>query len=157
MNKLTSTLFATFLATPLFAQINSEDSTVQAIGYWDKKEQQAYAITSEKYKVKGTDTTDRELTTYEVAVTIKDSNATSYTIEWLYKKITTSNSSALVKKLSALSEGMKIVVKTDEMGSLTEVVNWVEVKNHIKKSCDLLKKEFKDVPKIDEIITELSN
>lgn len=41
------------------------------------------------------------------------------------------------------------------MGEFTEVVNWVEVRDYVKKSIAVLKEEFKDIPKINEIADQV--
>lgn len=155
MNKLTIIGLTLLFSTKVFGQINLTDSTVQVIGYWDNKEKQTYVVTTEKYKVKGSDTTSRELMTYEVDVTIKDSTAKSYTVEWFYKNFNTNTNNQFIKKLTSIAQDMSVIIKTDEMGAFVEVVNWTEVRDYIKKSTSILKNEFKDIPKIDEIIKQI--
>ncbi|MER2997048.1 hypothetical protein [Pontibacter populi] len=151
-------LALTFLISfTTFAQINLEDSTMQVIGYWDKNETQTYIITNEKYRISGTDTTQREFVTYEVDVTIKDSTANSYTIEWLYRNIDPGTDNPFARKLAGISDNMKVIIKTDEMGSFQEVVNWKEIRDEIKKATALLRKEFKHIPQIDEVTAKVES
>jgi len=158
INNITIITLTLLLSTKVLGQINLKDSTVQVIGYWNNKEKQTYSITTEKYKVKGSDTTEREFVAYEVDITIKDSTAKSYTIEWFYKNCKIQTNNLFTKKLTSLiSQDMSVIIKTDEMGAFVEVVNWQEVKRHINKCTDLLKKEFKDIPKIDEIINQVES
>jgi hypothetical protein len=138
-----------------FAQINMNDSTVQTIGYWDRNETYSYMVTSTKYKVTKEDTTAREVLKYDIDITIKDSTATSYTVEWLYKNFQSDSKNALLKKLAAISENLRVLIKTDEMGAFQEVVNWQEISSKMKKAIDVVKKEFKSVPKLDEILKPL--
>jgi len=137
------------------AQINLKDSTVQVIGFWDRAEKQSYAVSLEKYKVNGSDTSAREKLKYDVEITIKDSTANSYTIEWFYRNYTTSSQNTLVQKMLAASEDVKILIKTDEFGAIQEVVNWQEVRDYIKKTTTMMRKEFKDVPNMDGIIDQV--
>ncbi len=155
MNKLTIIGLTLLFSTNVFGQINITDSTVQVIGYWDNKEKQTYVVTTEKYKVKGSDTTSKELMTYEVDVTIKDSSAKSYTVEWFYKNFNINTDNQFTKKLTSIAQDMSVIIKTDEMGAFVEVVNWTEVRDYIKKSTSTLKNEFKDIPKMDEIIKQI--
>jgi len=136
------------------AQINMEDSTVQTIGYWDKNEKQSYSVTTDKYKLKGTDTTSKENMKYDVDITILDSTAKSYTIEWFYKNFTMDTKNDLVKKIMSIAQNMKLIIKTDENGAFTEVVNWKEVRDYIKKAADKMREELKDVPKMHAIIKQ---
>lgn len=135
-----------------FAQIDMNDSTVQTVAYWDKNETYSYLVTSSKFKVSKSDTTDREVLKYELVITVKDSTATSYTVEWHYKNFQYDSKNELLKKLASISENLRILIKTNEFGAFQEVVNWKEVSAAMKKSVDIVKKEFKSLPNLDEII-----
>ncbi|MEJ8755874.1 hypothetical protein WG947_02600 [Pontibacter sp. H259] len=149
-------LAITFLASyNTFAQINMQDSTMQVIGYWDKNESQTYIITSEKYKVNGTDTTEREFVTYEVDVTVKDSTAKSYIIDWVYRGIETNTGNEFTKSLAKISENLKVTIKTDEMGTFKEVVNWKQIQDEMRKGLTHLRKEFKHIPNINGITDQV--
>ena len=155
MNKVLLLAFFSLLSGNLWGQINMADSTVQVIGYWDKNEKQSFNISYEKYKVSGTDTTARVRMRYEVDVTIKDSTANSYITEWFYKNYQVETEDPLVRKLSALAEDIRVVIKMDELGSIQEVVNWKEVQDYMKKATKALKKELKNVPNANLIIDPL--
>jgi hypothetical protein len=151
---LTSTLVF-FILFPAAAQINMSDSTVQVIGFWNKNEKQSYAVSLEKYKIKGIDTTEYEYFKYDVDITVLDSTADSYTIEWFYRNFDVQSDNKFTQSLTALSEALKVKIKTDELGAIEEVLNWQEVSEYIKKGTRELKKEFKDIPKIDEIVNQV--
>ncbi len=138
-----------FLLTTLtaFAQINMEDSTVQAITYWNKGEKQNYSITERQIKLKGADTSSIEVLTYEVEIAVTDSTEKSYTIEWLYKKAVSNSTDESVQKFINITKNMKIIFKTNEVGIFSEVVNWKEIKDHVEKNSEILLKEFKDITK----------
>lgn len=150
-------LFAlTFLISFIsFGQISLEDSTVQVIGYWDKNETQTYIITNEKYRVTDTDTTKREFVTYEVDITVKDSTANSYTIEWLYRHVDLDTENPFSRKLAGISNNLKVLIKTDELGAVKEIVNWEQIRDEIKKSTAALRKEFKHIPQIDLVVDKV--
>ena len=154
MNKLIQLTSALVISATATAQINMEDSTVQAIGYWDKNEKQSYSVTTDKYKLKGADTTSKENMKYEVDITILDSTAKSYTIEWSYKNFSMQTSNDLMKKIMSIAEDMKVIIKTDENGAFTEVVNWKEIRDYIKKATDKMRSELKDIPKMDAVIKQ---
>ena len=84
MKKAFTIFFVLILAINLQAQINMNDSTAQVVAYWNLHEKQVYQVTHEKYKIKGTDTTYTDYWKYIVDITIKDSAANSYTIDWFY-------------------------------------------------------------------------
>jgi hypothetical protein len=139
----------------VFGQINTGDSTVQVVSYWNKGEKQSYSITLEKSKVQGVDTTSKEVITYNVEVTVKDSTDKSYTIEWLYKDFTTNSTNETVKKLMNITKDMKVIFRTNEFGAFVEVINWKEIRDYILNTSATLQKDFANIPGIDRIIQQL--
>lgn len=140
-----------------FAQINMNDSTVQVIGYWDKNEKQSYIVTNEKYKVNDYDTTDRVFTKYLVDISIADSTADSYIINWYYHNNEINTDNELLKKLSSIVDDMTIKIKTDALGVFQEVVNWVEIRDYILKATKILRQEMKDIPNINQIADQIES
>jgi len=153
--KITTAIALLFSATS-FAQINMADSTVKTIAYWDKNEKQEYSITADKFKLKGADTISRENIKYEIQITVLDSTANSYTIEWFYKNFSINTDNAFKKKIASITQDMKVVFKTDEVGGFVEVVNWKEVRDYIKKMTDGIKNEFSDKPEMVKIINHIA-
>lgn len=137
------------------AQINLADSTVQTINYWDKNEKHTYHITTYKYKIKDADTTSREVMQYDVEVTVKDSTAKSYTIEWIYKNYQVDSDNEITKKIIEASEEMKVVFITNELGVFIEVVNWEEVRDMIKSSLKKLANESTSIPNFKEALEQV--
>jgi hypothetical protein len=137
-----------------FGQINMADSTAQSIGYWDLNEKQLYTITSEKTRTKGLDTTSHELISYEVEITIKDSTATSYTIEWYYKNFTVDSKNEILNKIMKLSENFRLLIRTNELGVFQEVINWKEYKDYMGDIIGRLKKEYKDAPTMIKLLEQ---
>lgn len=146
------TSFFTFQSV---AQINIEDSTVQVIGFWDMNESQSYWMSLEKIKLKGADTTSKEIIQYEVDVTIKDSTENSYTIEWFYKNFNISSTNKLTQRLASLAQDIKVLIKTDEMGAVQEVVNWEEVRDYMLGAIQKMKKEMQDIPNLDAVVKQV--
>lgn len=157
MNKFLTIIFIVLFSSSCLAQINMADSTVSVIGYWDKNEKQTYSVIQEKYKIKDNDTASREVIKYDVDIFIKDSTAKSYTIVWTYRNFDASTDNKFTKRLMSLGNNMDVIIKTDEMGSFLEVVNWKEVREYIKDALATLEKEFKDVPKIKEITKQVGD
>lgn len=157
MNKLLKITAAILLSANCFGQINMSDSTLSVIGYWNKYEKQTYSVLQQKYKIKSGDTTSREVLKYDVDVWIKDSTAKSYTIVWKYKNFDINTDNKFTQKLMSLSNNLDVVIKTDEMGSFQEVVNWKEIRDYINNALETLQKEFKDIPKIKEITNQVGS
>ena len=139
----------------VYAQINLTDSSIQVIGYWDMHEKQTYEIITEKYKVNENDTTSREVCAYQVEISIKDSTAKSYTIDWYYKNFRIKSESEIGKKLASLAQDMHVIIKTDEMGAFVEVVNWKEIRDFMNHSISVVMKEYKDIPDIDKLTKKM--
>ena len=130
----------------LSAQINKENSTVQTIAYWNLGEKQEYSITREQVKLKENDTISKKISTYDVDITVVDSTATSYIVEWNYKN----NKDQGNYELNEKENGLKIRFKTDEMGTFQEVLNLNEVQNYVKKTFDKLKNSINNSSKETE-------
>lgn len=157
MKYYSTLLFILLTCSKAHSQIHMADSTVQSIAYWDKGENHSYSVSLEKIKLKGTDTTSKELSTYDVDVVVKDSTEKSYTIEWTYKNFTTTNTSELIKKLMNISSNQKVVFKTDENGSFTEVVNWKEIRDYNQKAIKELQKSYEDIPELNKLLKQLES
>lgn len=148
-------LFLLLSITNVFGQINMVDSIAQVISYWEIGEKQNYTISHEKVKLTDSDTTSRELTTYDVEVTVLEQTDKSYTVQWLYKNINTDNTNPTIQKLLNISKEMTVIFKTDELGVFIEVVNWQEVKDYILKASAALRKEFVNKPEMENILDQL--
>lgn len=156
MKKIALLLFATGITGIITAQINLKDSSVQAIGYWDKNEKQSYTITTDKFKIREGDTISKSQLTYDVDITIVDSTAKSFIIEWKYSNYRVSGSELFRQRIEAGFQNLAIRIRTDEMGAFEEVLNWEDVRDHMKKSSTLLQEEFKYDPKAKEIMEEVA-
>jgi hypothetical protein len=142
---------------PLFAQINMADSTVQVVSYWDKGEKQNYTITLEKIKLKGEDTTSKELISYDVEVSVTGATKNSYTVQWDYKNFKTNDKNELTQELSKINKNMQVIYKTDEMGGFIEVINWKEIRAYNQKAIALLRKKFGTAPEIEKMLKQIEN
>jgi hypothetical protein len=140
----------------LIAQIEPKDSTFQVISYWSKGEKQSYSVTESKIKINKTDTTSKVITSYKLDVTVLDSTDKNYKLEWKYSNYTTSDKSELVKDLSGLAEGMKMIVVTNENGEFQELENWKEVQEIIKKAMGILQSKYASLPNINQIIKSVN-
>lgn len=154
--KILGLLFLTSIK--LFSQIDMADSTVQVIGYWDMDEKYSFNITEEKYQViEFQDTTEREIFSYVVDVTIIDSTENSYTIEWFYRDFNFDSTNEIMQKLAAITDEMKIIIKTDEFGTFLEVVNWKDIRKFIKKGILTLENDYKEIPNMDKVFAQVKD
>ncbi len=127
------------------AQINAADSSAQCIAYWSKGEKMTYSVNTSKLKIKGTDTTSAEAGSYLVDITVLDSTAKSYTIAWKYRNYQLGTDNPIAKRLADMYRNMTVKVRTDEMGSIKEVVNWKELRDETNRYYKTLMKEVKEL------------
>ncbi len=157
MRQIFSIGFIFLMIIKTYGQINMNDSTVQVIGYWDKNDKQTYIVTNESYKVKDSDTTSRESYKYTVDITIIDSTANSYTIDWFYHDYDIKADNELIKKLSSIVEDMTVTINTDGLGAFKEVKNWKDIRDYIFKATKMLKQETKDIPNFKNVIKQIED
>jgi len=157
MKKFTLFSLLNLCIMPLFAQINMADSTVQVVSYWDKGEKQNYTITLEKIKLKGEDTTSKELISYDVEVSVTGATKNSYTVQWDYKNFKTNDKNELTQELSKINKNMQVIYKTDEMGGFIEVINWKEIRAYNQKAIAVLRKKFGTAPEIEKMLKQIEN
>lgn len=155
MKRLPIFVLIILMSGKIYGQINMTDSTAQVIGYWDKNEKQTYIVTQEKYKIKDSDITSRDFYKYTVDITIVDSTANSYIIDWFYKDYEIESENTLMQKLSPITKDMHVKIRTDELGVFQEVINWKEIRDYILKGTKLLKKETKDIPNMNDFIKQI--
>jgi hypothetical protein len=129
--KVALSILVILFPVPSFAQINLNDSSMQVVAYWSKKEKQSYKVIDSNYKVVGSDTSDREAIKYNVDITVLDSTTNSYTVEWLYKD--------------------KVIIKTNEYGAFTEVVNWKQVRDEVNKAFVTISKKYNE-PAMQQVL-----
>ncbi len=157
MKKFTLFSLLNLCIMPLFAQINMADSTVQVVSYWDKGEKQNYTITLEKIKLKGEDTTSKELISYDVEVSVTGATKNSYTVQWDYKNFKTNDKNEFTQELSKINKNMQVIYKTDEMGGFIEVINWKEIRAYNQKAIAVLRKKFGTAPEIEKMLKQIEN
>ncbi|NOU61828.1 hypothetical protein [Marinifilum caeruleilacunae] len=153
--KISLLFFIFSLAQSAYAQINMADSSAQVIGYWNLNEKQSYSVKEEKIKIKETDTISREFSSYDVDITILDSTANSYTIEWFYHDYNIDTDNEITKELVSITDSLRVVIKTDELGMLQEVVNWEDIRSLVSEAVVVLQEKFKEIPNIDKVLNQV--
>ena len=128
------------------------DSLVQTVGYWDRGEKQTYRITVDKYRVSGTDTSGREKMQYMADITVTDSAADGYTLEWHIHDHQVTARNPVVVKLLSLSDGLRIRFRTNELGVYRGLTNSDEVRDHQLKGLPLIRKQFKGTQNLETLI-----
>ena len=143
MFRIILSVFISIVAMPLFAQINMQDSTATLIAYWAKGDKLKYTAESYTYEIQDNDTictkNCRELFTIEVT----DSTADGYILKYLssdsevYYRDSLSNE--LQNWIAKKTEGIPLLLKTNEFGNILDIVNWDEIYNTRSQVLDSLK------------------
>ena len=159
MKKHSILLFTLFIVFNINSQINPKDSTFQVVSYWDLNEVQSYKVSFEKIKLKQNDTISKEKINYEVDIAVKDSTETSYLIDWHYKnfKIEGNSDKEYFKDILSVSNDMHVLVKTDAVGILEEVVNWKEIQQYLQGVFDKLRDKYKNEEKAKALLSSLES
>src|SRR5690606_7637126 len=144
MKKALSILFFVIINYS-FGQINYEESTFQAITFWDLKEKQNYDITISQYRIVKNDSILKNKIKYQVEIIVIDSTAKNYEIEWHFKNFVTTSNSKIKQEIDKIYEGIKIKYKTDELGVFEKITNLESVRKQIQKKLDNIKKENKSL------------
>lgn len=111
------------------AQNRTTDTSATCIAFWKNKETKIYQIkhSKERLTAKGNTASDA---TYEAHIKVADSAAEGFTIEWVYKNFKPGGTADnTINSLNSILEGLKIIYKTDDVGTFTELLNWKEVKD----------------------------
>jgi len=137
------------------AQIDTATATVQTIAYWDLNETHSFTVSQKKSRINGADTTVLENMRYGVDVTVVDSTANSYTVDWAYRDYQYQSDNQLFMRISDLYRDMTVRFETDEMGSFQRVQNWTELRDVIHHASQTIKEEAKSIPGFDAVIDKL--
>jgi len=146
-----------FISHNLSAQINTKDSSVQVISYWDLGEKQSYDISLQTIKYREADTLSNELLTYTVDVSVVDSTEDSYIIQWRYYNYQTNSSNPILAKFFTAADDITVEIELDELGAIKGVNNWEEVSAYMAKSLDELKTELNSIPGLDKIFEQMES
>ncbi len=112
------------------AQNRTTDTSATCMAFWKNKEARVYHIIHGKEKYGTSREKKLSEVSYEAHIRILDSTLTGYTIEWVYKNYKMAGTTEqTLNSVNTLMEGLKIIYKTDDVGSFTELINWKEVRD----------------------------
>ena len=127
--------------TTLNAQYNKENQSVDVIPYWNKDNVLKYKIIETKITHKQNDTINKKSNSYDLKISVLDSTANSYTLKWETNLNIPDDKPEIKnyidKNLKELNQ-IQIIYKTDEFGTVQEIINKKEIKKTYKKVFDLL-------------------
>lgn len=106
------------------------DTSATCIAFWKNGENRVLQILHGKEKYDSLKQRSKTTVSYEAHIKIIDSTATGFTIEWVYKNFTSSDLNEQSSgEVNTIMEGLKILYKTDDVGSFSELLNWQEVRD----------------------------
>jgi hypothetical protein len=116
------------LSTGLYAQNRLTDTSATCIAFWKNKQGKILQITHGKERYDSVGLKAKSEVAYEAHIKIIDSAAEGFTVEWVYKNFKSSDLSEQSSSgINGIMEGLKILYKTDDVGSFLELINWKEV------------------------------
>jgi hypothetical protein len=148
-------LFFCLLSTLIsFSQNRFTDTSATCIAFWKNKASRVYQVKHSKEKFELSTLKTSTEATFEAHLKIIDSTASGFTIEWVYKNFKTAGApEQLLNSICAIMENIKIVYKTDEVGTFTELINWEEVRDF---SISSYEKALANKPKTSDFIAALN-
>lgn len=148
MKNLFILCFCLMNAFQVSAQLNLKDSTAQIVAYWNKGEKYCYNYAAQTIEIKGTDTTELSYSESKFELEVIDSSANGYLINYtkLSEAVSISDEkspiASLLKRVANIGNSISITFKTNEYGSLQEIVNFDEYKNSLMSQLETLIKEM---------------
>jgi hypothetical protein len=127
--KFIAVIFLLAASNTLYAQTKQKETKLDCVAHWKKGEERTYLLTRNKSKIVSGNPVKSEDFLLDIKVSVLDSSAKGYTINWEYAVPREIENDPLKSGAASLIAGMKFLYKTDEAGSFTELVNWEEVRD----------------------------
>ena len=130
-----------------FGQNVVTDTSATLITYWSEGETQTLHISQSKSKFKKGTLISEEASSYTAQIKVLEETETSYTIQWTYKNISALKSKdPFSKRIAKMTEGLKVIYKTDEVGIFSGIVNLTEIQQYMNTSLDVIISEYENNP-----------
>ncbi|HMK05364.1 MAG TPA: hypothetical protein VK489_14275 [Ferruginibacter sp.] len=112
------------------AQNRITDTSATCIAFWKNGEQRILEISHGKEKYDSSILKSKTRISYEAHLKILDSTANGFTIEWIYKNFRSPGLNEQSRNITnSIMEGLKLLYKTNDVGSFSELLNWKEVRD----------------------------
>jgi len=118
--------------------------TYEAISHWKKGDTARYKAIKTKKSTEDGIITINDSTTYNIDITVIHSTESSYFVQWHYKDYRIKRNGK-IQSLPPLTENIKVIYRTDEMGSFEEIINWEDIKDFIASYLDNLISGLEDI------------
>ena len=131
------------------------DSSAQVVGWWNIGDTQTYRITSEGIDFADGELLSRSVTRYSVTITIIDYTDYYYLINWYYHDFEIYNDDEeLLKMLLAIPRNKTLTVRTNVLGTFIEIVNWEELRDHVRKGFEIINQMENENPLNQDLLEE---
>jgi hypothetical protein len=138
MNKMMHISFPIVFVTcvlPCFAQNHVTDTTAEIVAYWKKGDRQLYDIIRICEKYFNNQLVYKTIHSSVVNITILEETDSMYKIEWhITETFVSEAEEPVIKRLSEMSEGLKILYQTSETGIFQHVLNPADIQAHFAKA-----------------------
>lgn len=111
------------------------DSTTEIVPYWKKGDKKMYEIKNIREKYFNNQLVYKTTITSKIELSVLDETDTTYLVQWRYVQCTANESDdPIVRRWTALTEGMTIIYRTSETGVVDSICNFAEILTHLEKS-----------------------
>lgn len=144
-------------STPLQENVTPQDSTIDIIGWFNENDTLTYWIHESSWRIDGVDTVRTGLVSTKIRITVVDSVANGYKMDYTFLEFPTDTASTtpsvdfqnkITAKLGQQIVGTTIHFETDEYGKITKFNNLEEIK---KQALSLFKQVISDFSELSEI------
>ncbi|WP_010135982.1 hypothetical protein [Ochrovirga pacifica] len=143
MKKIALVILLIGVSTNFYGQILN-DTVAQVVGYWNLNESHMFKVSQEKFTVKEKDTVYTFQSTCDLKITVKDSTATGYTVDWLYTNCLITSDNPVYQKINRLNNNLLVKFKTNELGGVLDIVNWEAVRDTVLQQISSLEEIEKE-------------
>ncbi|HEX6333165.1 MAG TPA: hypothetical protein VFZ78_03000, partial [Flavisolibacter sp.] len=154
MRKYQFMLVLLLAGTTAFSQNIATDTSAQVIAWWRKGEVKNLVISKTTEKKDNGKVVQRTSGSYGATITVIDSTAEGYTLQWQYHYKAAAGQTELQVYEKMLDE-LKVIYKTSDVGDFEEVVNFNEMRLFIDKTIGELKKSIRDTAALNAIMPQV--
>jgi hypothetical protein len=125
-----------------------DDTTIQIVSYWQAGDTLRYIVETGTEQSDG-NSVSRNNTSYEVVVTVLESDGPRAVLEWVYSEVVASEDlDEFNRRLVELTEGLHIRYSVSDLGEFIHLENWEDISDSLRQAVALLAEEFEEQPEI---------
>lgn len=125
-------IIAGFYSEKALSQIMPEDSSVNIVAFWDKKDKEEYRFVKKDIKLNGEDTVSFNESVQKIIFTVLDSTEDKYKIMLTYCSLDPNSKTESFIEPTIFTKGARIIYTTNSFGEFIEINNLAEIVNYTK-------------------------